>query len=196
MFFSYLFSSHAARGRKFMLLCAMLFGFCFAQSQLECNSDVQAAISVAGEVDQFTFMGEAGVPVVIRAYSFPLDVKLELKSPEGTVLQGAVPVNNLSRIDFVPTESGQYVLLVMDEGGNNTGDYSLSLQFVQATCTEASLGCDANFDSQFGIRTELDAYTLKLEAGVPAILRAYSFPPDVALELYSPAGVFIQRTTP
>ncbi len=93
-----------------------------------CNTTVTGDISL-GETISYRFWGSAGTKVVIRMskqYSY-LDPFLELYDPSGQLVSSHYSTSQ-AQLNSVPLESdGVFTILASDYGGNETGDYGLSL---------------------------------------------------------------------
>lgn len=104
-----------------------------AQTPINCGQTLSGSISVAEEIDSYSFYGSADDVVAIRAMktSGSLFPYLELYSPGGNLLQGGGPSLGYNT---VLTESGTYRIDVKDLDNTDTGNYVLLLEKVNAPC--------------------------------------------------------------
>lgn len=166
--------------------------------QVGCGADFTATLETLAEIDAYVFDVEAGDVLVahMRGNSNSIEPLMELYGPDGSL----IGINNRrGKLGVFPatqlTQSGRYVLLAMDEAGNDKGDYSMSFQFTNAKeqCA-VSMTCANNGDTRrISKDAEMDAYTFSGEAGQVVSIKVVEL--DVALEprieIYAPDGGLI-----
>ncbi len=179
----------------FALLFFIGINGAFAQTPIACDGDISASIGAVGEVDQYTFQGQAGERVIIRMKGdqFSLDAKLELFGPTGTMLaSNASTSSGVARIGsptFTLPVSGNFTILASDNGNNDVEGYGISFQIIKQSCAQP-IGCDGDLSADIGKSAEMDAYYFEGTAGEKLIARMKGdqFSLDAALELYDPDG--------
>ena len=109
------------------------------------GESIQAEIFVAGQVDRWTFQGEAGQTVRIgmrHAAGSQLDPLLELLGPDGTTLitsdDDGGDVDSLITAFTLPLD-GPYVIVARGWGSLSVGEYELSLEAVDVTPTPSDV---------------------------------------------------------
>jgi uncharacterized protein (TIGR03437 family) len=110
-----------------------------AQATLSCGALVAGTISAAGEVDQFTFNGQANEKkmLTLAESGFPAGVSATATvfSPKAAVV---VTFNANSQQQLTLAESGTYLIQVRASNFASTGSYSLGLQCLPALVNAAS----------------------------------------------------------
>ena len=109
------------------------------------GESIQAEIFVAGQVDRWTFQGEAGQTVRIgmrHAAGSQLDPLLELLGPDGTTLttsdDDGGDVDSLIAAFTLPLD-GPYVIVARGWGSLSVGEYELTLEAVEVTPTPSGV---------------------------------------------------------
>jgi len=166
--------------------CAVLTG---------CGADFSAELEKVAEIDAYVFDATAGDVVVahMRGNNIGIEPLMELYDPEGGLVAINKSIGRLGKLS--PTEltkTGKYVLLAMDEMGNDKGTYSISLQF-----TNAFVGCSVPLHCSNTAETrrlssdaEIDAYTFYGEAGDQMLIEVVEIDSIIEprFELYAPNG--------
>lgn len=143
---------------------------------LGCSEDVNANLSKKAEIDAYTFdVTTAGTRLVARMQQDgnTLYSHLELYKTGSTsaVDENTGTTSIAARIDAGNLSPGTYILLAMDAGGNYSGAYGLSLQFVNASCA-VSIGCSEDVGATLSKKAEMDAYTFEvITAGARLVAR-------------------------
>ncbi|MBC6422641.1 MAG: pre-peptidase C-terminal domain-containing protein [Hormoscilla sp. SP5CHS1] len=86
-------------------------------------------IDSIAELDTYTFNGTAGDSIVfqMRGTSGGVDPRIQIYRPDGTLLD-SVASDNFAQRNIVLEQDGTYTVLINDNGVNEAGDYSISLQ--------------------------------------------------------------------
>jgi YD repeat-containing protein len=146
-------------------------------------------IAAIGERDAYSYAATAGEVVSIRmtALGAGLDAQLELRDGASNLLASAA-----SRIDRVLTNAETYLIIALDQGNNETGDYALVLQRVVNPCNSAAVSCGATAQASLDGAGEVNAWTFTAAAGDVMTFRlnvtnsASQFSPR--LEIFDPLG--------
>ncbi|MEO8210357.1 MAG: hypothetical protein ABI840_07325, partial [bacterium] len=114
-----------------LITCCIIIRDVNAQTAITYGQTIQSNISTQGEIDTYTFTGSTNdiVTVLLSGnFSYYGTTQLELYSPTGTLLK-RVSGQYSSRIDSLSLQvNGLYTILVMDNDGQQTGNYGLSIQ--------------------------------------------------------------------
>jgi hypothetical protein len=88
---------------------------------------ITGAITVTAQIDKYTFTGTANDVIFIKVVktSGDLDPQIKLYTPDGKEASG------FGDLDITLEVDGEYVIVINDYSGTNTGDYSLNLQKVK-----------------------------------------------------------------
>jgi hypothetical protein len=160
-----------------------------AQAPLPCGVAQTNTIAAIGERDAYSYAATAGEVVSIRmtALGAGLDAQLELRDGASNLLASAA-----SRIDRVLTNAETYLIIALDQGNNETGDYALVLQRVVNPCNSAAVSCGATAQASLDGAGEVNAWTFTAAAGDVMTFRlnvtnsASQFSPR--LEIFDPLG--------
>jgi len=159
--------------------------------ELGCDSDTTGVVAGLAAMSAFGFQAEAGDQALLWLdwAGFSFDLQVELYRPDGTdtafvLLAGAGP----EKTGAIPIyQTGYHTLVFMDEKGNHSGDFSLSLQLLGKDCTR-QLGCGEEAHAAFGQLLELDAFSMDVQQGERYLFQyaGESATGVVTLELYRP----------
>jgi hypothetical protein len=147
-------------------------------------------ITLAAEMDAFTFSANAGDKILIGATQLS-DVwpRIQLFNPQGELM-----IENGTHTHFEITETltttGNYTILFNDSfGGDSKGDYALHLQKLNPPTNPASLSYGQTITETISMPAEMDAYTFAASAGDKILIGATQIS-DVWLgvQLYDPQG--------
>ena len=130
-----------------MLIVSLLLAKAsFPQTNISYGETLTGNISVDGEVDIFTFFGNAGDKVLIvlteNSASPQLEPKIKLFRPSGQLMDTVVNNAQASLFKILPI-NGTYTLFISDDyPGDDTGDYALFIQrtFDPGMFTDISYG--------------------------------------------------------
>lgn len=119
-------------------------------------------ISLKADTDAYTIFGEAGqTPVIhMKTESGYLNPYVFLYAPDGTLEKVAKCGINCSHVainDHQLLQSGLYTIVVRDDGGNSTGEYSLSFTKIPAIQSSPYIGLILN-RNEFHIGDTLIVY--------------------------------------
>jgi ribosomal protein S28E/S33 len=162
--------------------------------QIQYGNSITANIAQTGEIDAYTFTGEAGDVVIVRMrFSAGANgSRIELYDPSGKLVgSDAVAYNNFARIDTVKLEeSGIYTILAMEIDGDQTGEYGISLQRSFEPLNSQPISYNESLNASIDQLAEMDAYTFTGEAGDVVIVRMrFSAGANGSrIELYDPSG--------
>lgn len=148
-------------------------------------------IGTLGEADVFIFFGEAGLEIalVLAEVSEALDPELELLSPDGTSL-GTHSDASEAELRFVVPHTGDYTILARDAGGDDTGQYNLSLTRVPSVDHPTAIAFSEPLDATLDSPSEEDVYFFTALGGdrVRITMVAGTFGLEPVLELLDAAG--------
>jgi hypothetical protein len=163
----------------------------------------QGDISIKGQMDSYTFSASANDVVTVRMDGGTLyfNPQVELYSPDGTLLQrvaGYGTTTPSARIDTVRIpRSGICTILAMDKLGDRIGPYGMSVQLVSAPGSGQLITYGTSKQGDISIKGQMDSYTFNANANDIVTVRmgggSLYFTPQV--ELYSPTGALLQRTS-
>ncbi len=132
---------------------------------LFCGDIVQGTIGFIGQTNSYAFNGDAGEvvrltvsPVSQYAYQFGMQAEVF----NGTNYLGTFGVGNLSLLTLPATTT--YTVRVHDYADNNTGTYTLSLEFANGRCT-TPIVCGQVVTNQLIDPVQVDTYTFSGNAG-------------------------------
>ena len=137
---------------------------------LECGSLLSDTISVAGEVDQFTFSGQTGQVIdltLVQTAGFDairnIFVRFTLISP--TNMQSG-PFDANTQRSFTLLETGTYLVRVNASNLVSTGSYNLGLECRQPLGpVDGTLGCGSLLQGKIEAPGEVDLITFSGQAG-------------------------------
>ncbi len=136
------------------------------------------SISYEGEDDTFTFNGEEGQTTVINMSreSGGLNPYMILYDPTGGIETSASGYDHAVINDHQLLQSGTYTILVRDTGGDDSGNYSISLLLIPGPTVspqDPDGGDVISGESRYGsisMEADTDAYTFEGEAGQTTVL--------------------------
>ncbi len=166
-----------------------------AQIPLPCGVVQTNSISVVGEHDTYVYTATAGESISLRmtALTTGLDARLELRDGASNLIATAS-----SRLDRTLPEAGTYFVIALDQGNDETGDYTLALQRLVDPCDAAPLICGATVAAGIESTGQIAAYTIAVPAGGAfTTLRLESLTANFTarLELFDPLGRPAGNTT-
>ncbi|MEM8908380.1 MAG: hypothetical protein AAGD05_11085, partial [Bacteroidota bacterium] len=164
---------------------------------ISCGTTLSSSLSFLAELDAYSFTAIAGNHILVQmAKSNPsIESVVELYAPDGSLIASDAPAQGLAEIEVtsLPVD-GDYLLVVKDEKGNDTGDYSLTFQVLnQDNCSEQFSCANPSFTTDLELPGEVDLYAVKAEAGevLNVRMRGVLNGVDSRLQLYSPAGAIL-----
>ena len=151
-------------------------------------------ITFPGDLDIFTFQGQAGDRVRIRFSSpSPLDPEFQILDSLNTLVSsgscstGAGPCR--FEKEWTVTTPGAHQILVSDLGNNNTGSYTLQLERIPPLEIERALGYGRLVTDTFDDPLDMDAFRAWVVAGTQVQFIVSASPSvDPNLEVYDPLG--------
>lgn len=160
-----------------------------AQIPLQCGAVQTNSISAVGEHDTYSYTATAGESISLRMTPLTagLDARVELRDGASNLLASA-----FGRLDRTLTEAGTYLIMALDQGNDETGDYTLALQRLVDPCEAAPLVCGATVSGSIESPGQMGTWTYAANAGDVVIFRltttdsASEFSPR--LEVYDPEG--------
>ena len=91
-------------------------------------SSLSDTINNLGQVDAYSFTGQAGTKISFNMGSGAINPQIELYSPDGLLIRSVADWNSQDmELVATLTQNGPYTVLVSDTGGTNTGDYGVTL---------------------------------------------------------------------
>ena len=186
--------------RRFLVLCAFLIALplssrpAFAQTLVNGGS-VGGSISVAGDLDTFSFSINAGEGYQLRVVDFnvtSLTPQMWLYEPGGAL----VATNwgtNVASLAGSAASSGTYTLDVADRNGTGTGSYLVYFTGVPGANEGGALVNGSSVPGSIALG-DLDSFTISINAGEGYQLRVAdttitSLTPQ--MWLYNPAGTLV-----
>ncbi len=159
---------------------------------IECGATINNSFSQVAQIDAYTLNCIAGDQLVIRASDLgnALEPNIMLCDATGTDVVATVDPET-AEINYNVTNSGNYSLIVRDDKGNDTGDYSLSLQVVNSAGCAKYLDCGDNaFATTLEEENEVDVYSFKANQGeiINVQMRGYLNGIDAFLKIYDMEG--------
>ena len=160
-----------------------------------CGAEFTSVLTRKAEIDAYTFEAAAGDVIVahMRGEVAGVEARMELYDPEGNFL---AKNDNRGRLGIlrpvVLPASGTYILLAMDDGGNDTGSYAMSLQFTNSY-TNCLINLDCNSIKEtwnLGSTAEIDAFTFEGAANEKLSIKLSEIDDNLEprFELYAPDG--------
>jgi uncharacterized repeat protein (TIGR01451 family) len=163
--------------------------------EIRVGETIECSIDAPGEVDEFLFTTAAPIRVLLRAASAAgssVDPDVQVFSPTGVRVCGATrPTPGL--VDHQCALSpGQYVIMVRDRGGDDTGSYHLHLQRLSnpvgaSNCSGIDYGQVRPGSVDEPAQTECFALATT-EAPTRVLLRLRSSEIDPELRVFAPNG--------
>ncbi len=99
-----------------------------------CSEVKSGAFDTVGETDTYTFLSTGSHAVTISVpNTFDPEACWQLFAPNGTAIGGITCRATANRT--LPAQSGTYTIKVSENGADETGPYTLTLQFVGVPCT-------------------------------------------------------------
>jgi len=170
-----------------------------SQININYGETLTGTISVDGEVDIYTFSKSANDKILIRLTEhahypdYYLEPKIELFNPSGTLINLVWDESQAEIIYTLPT-SGTYTLFVSDNGGDDTGNYSIFFQRTFNSCNATAIEYGQTLTGNLFTYGDVDTYQFVggINDSVIIQLTEKSNYPDYYLEpfveLYSPNG--------
>jgi hypothetical protein len=161
-------------------------GIASAATPITCGILQTNSISALGERDVYSYTAVAGEVITIRtlALTSGLDDFIELRDAGSNLLASA-----FSKIDRTLTNAGTYLIVVSDQGGNETGDYALALQRLVNPCNATALSCGQVLAGEIASAGELDSFTIASVGGEVFSLQLLTTNSlSLAFDLYTPEG--------
>ena len=160
---------------------------------LEYGDAITASISSLGEIDTYTFTGNAGdkVRIRMRGSSQGVDGCYQLLSPAGAILTEVCDDGGIVQTTaFDLPVSGTYSIEAKDHNDNDTGDYGLSLEILNQPSTATLINCGDDLLTQLDNWTEVDLFAFNGQAGDKILVQMRSVFSNVEcrLELLDAAG--------
>ena len=167
-----------------------------------CNSDFNGNIDKSAKIDAYSFDGIAGENIIARMNGdlSSLDAALELYDPDGLLIASHLNASGgLARLldsqgnnVITLTKTGTYILLAMDDDGNNNETYGLSLQILKPSCAQL-IDCFGSVSGSIQLSAEMDAYYFDAQScSTMQIIMAAGSSFNESLTLYGSDGTFIQ----
>jgi hypothetical protein len=155
---------------------------------------LQDTLTARSEINAYAFSGTAGeVVTAMLAGTWNPVPRLEIYDPAGGLRKRLDGQSARADTVHLPT-SGTYVMLVLDNDGQQTGNYGLHLQRIISPVGAPAIGYGQTLQDTLTVRSQIKAYTFAGVAGeVVTALLAGSWATVPRLELYDPAGGLRKR---
>lgn len=157
----------------------------------------QDTLYTRAELNAYTFSGAAGEMVTLKASGTGVSgflPVLEVYSPPGRILRRTTASTDL-RVDTVRLpETGVYAVLMLDNDGQQAGNYGFHLQRIVAPGGSRAIAYGQTLQDTLYQRGEINAYTFSGSAGEVATLRTFATGLGFSqLELYHADGRLWKR---
>ena len=178
-------------------LFIFLFLFTILDAQPIAYGDATtASISAVGEIDTYTFEGNAGdvIRIRMRGSSQGVDGCFKLLDPSGNLLSEECDDGGIVQLtSFELTSSGTFSIIASDHNDNDTGDYGLSLEVLNGPDGVTMVNCGDDILTTLENWTEVDLFGLECAAGDQIMIQMRSTMSNVEcrLELIDQNGVTI-----
>ncbi len=133
------------------------------------GNTLTGSISVAGEIDCFTFSGGAGDKVLVRMSNNVTSLWSDLEI-SGTPCVANGPTTAEIASCTLPS-SGAYTILASDSYGTGSGDYAIHLQRLNSPGNSQSIAFGQTISASIINMAEMDAYTFTGNAGDKVLVR-------------------------
>jgi YD repeat-containing protein len=139
---------------------------CNEGMNLPCGRDIPGDIRGLSQVDYYVFNAESGDKVRIVAADVlgGIDPVLLLYNPSEVQIASASGAPDTVLETTLP-ESGQYRLVVYDNGHNDLGSYSLRRETINNPCSVSGLSCGQTIQSTISTQGQEDLYSFTASAG-------------------------------
>lgn len=123
-------------------------------------------IDTAGDLKFFVFGGGKNSRISLQTVATVGSVRpcIDLYAPDGSVVSAACGFGAQNRIDPTLTQDGTHTLLVRDRDNAATGTFTVTLQCIVGTCTEAT---------QTSLAAAVSPSDLVVDVGSPAVADAF-----------------------
>ena len=154
------------------------------------------SISTDGEVDTYSFAGNAGDKIIVRltenSSSYPLEPLAEVFDPAGDSLLASID-GAQAQMEITLPADGSYMILVSDSyPGDDTGNYALFIQRVIDPGNASIINYGETLTGSISTDGDVDTYSFTGNAGDKIIVRltenSSSYPLEPLVELFNPAG--------
>ena len=155
---------------------------------------INGTLSVAGELDNYSFMGSIGDQIVIRLdsswSSYP---QIQLYFGNGTLLTQTYLINNVE-LSYTLPETGQFRIVIMDREMNDIGTYSLYLTKLNPPPSSTPIPLGHTITGNFTRPLEMISYSFT--TGAEESIRVLGSGSTLAVVLYNSSGIQIPLTDP
>ncbi|HEX6504593.1 MAG TPA: choice-of-anchor D domain-containing protein [Terriglobales bacterium] len=159
---------------------------------ISCGQVVSGNITSPGQVDSYTFNGNAGQAIRFAALatSGNLCAVAALYNPSGAVVTAEDCNGSTGSIGLSTT--GTYTIKVYDHSLTNTGTYNLSLQFTTGDCS-AGTSCGQLPSGSISAVAQFNAYSFSASAGQAIRFAALATSGNLCAvaALYNPSGAVV-----
>ncbi|MEM9821240.1 MAG: GEVED domain-containing protein [Bacteroidota bacterium] len=164
---------------------------------ISCGLTLSRDIGLIAEVDAYTFTASTSDHILINMVKNnpSIESELELYGPSGELVSADAPAEGMATIELngLPVD-GEYLLLVKDGKGNDTGTYSLSLQMLNNSNCVETIECNTlSLTTDLELGGEIDIYAIELAQGdvFNARMRGVLNGIDSYLKLIGPDGTLL-----
>jgi GH24 family phage-related lysozyme (muramidase) len=162
---------------------------------LSYGQTLQDTLYQRGEINAYTFSGAAGEVATLRTFATGLGFsQLELYHADGRLWKRQAG-SNVLRLDTLHLPAGgTYTVLVMDDNGQETGNYGLHIQRITNPVGAAALTYGQTRQDTLYQRTQVSAYTfIGGLFDTVSIRMDATWPNGPQLELYRSDGQLLKR---
>ena len=156
-------------------------------TEISYGETITGSIDLAAERDAYTFSGQAGEKILIGMSSDNVffDPEIRLLDSDGQEV-GRESSNGLY-VELTQTLSSEagYSILVGDDGGTNTGQYTIFFQRLNSPANSLTITYGETITGSIDLAAERDAYTFSGQAGEKILIGMSSdnvfFDPEIRL---------------
>jgi len=153
---------------------------------LDYDTPISASIDELAEMDAFTFNATQSdtLNIVMTASEPTFDPRIDVYNPDGLLVTSGVQIDGTLKInDLTISESGEYTILAMDEGGGQVSGYEISFGLptnisIQKQAVPERFSLSKNYPNPFNPSTTI-------RYGLPK-------PTNVSLKIYNVNGRLVR----
>ena len=159
------------------------------------GDSVMGTIEPSTELDMFTVNAQSGdlLTLLLNEKTAAIEPFVQIYNPDGTLLlsQGGSATVFLDNVAL--EETGTYKILVADSAGDETGDYSLSLQRTNNPTNAIPLAFGDSVMGTIEPSTELDMFTVNAQSGdlLTLLLNEKTAAIEPFVQIYNPDGTLL-----
>ena len=157
-----------------------------------------AAISEYGEIDEYSFHGNAGDVIMLRMRDeTKVDAYLRIYDPDGDMIAFKWSDGGQAKIQDLKLEiSGTYSVLAYDRNHNDVGNYGISLHQLNTNSYSVPLPSMSSFTDQITQIVAVNSYQIEVEKGdvLFAQMRAKTVHLECEFFVYNSIGELVSKS--